>query len=79
MSAVAILDISGAEDVWRQVEGALRHLPLATSLHPGESPLELFSASTTGTSQGTPSSHMASAAQRAYAPPFAPGGPAMTR
>jgi hypothetical protein len=53
MSAVAILDVSGAEGAWTEVQALLRHLPLATALHPGESPLELFSASTTNTSQGT--------------------------
>ena len=51
MSAVAVLDPSGAEAVWKQVQNALPTLPLATSVKSGEAPLEIFSQSTTNTSQ----------------------------
>jgi hypothetical protein len=46
MSAVAILDVSGAEGLWKQVSESLRLLPLATSLNYGEADLELITAST---------------------------------
>lgn len=51
MSAVAVLDASGAESVWKQVQNALPTLPLAATVKSGEAPLEVFSQSTTSTSQ----------------------------
>ena len=58
MSAVAILDVSGADSDWKLVQSAITTLPLATSLLPGESTLEMFSASTASTNNssiaGTP-------------------------